>query len=234
MRRNVAVVLAGGSGRRMESATPKQFLALAGRLVIEHAVEAFQVNESIDEIAIVGAEGYESELQDLVARNGWSKVGKLLVGGRERYHSSLAAIRAYAGAEDTNLIFHDAARPLVSQRIIDGVARALEVYSAVCVAVKSTDTVLVVEDGIIRRIPDRRSLMCSQTPQAFRLEVIAQAYDRALRDPGFAATDDCGVVLNYLPGVDIHIVCGEEKNMKLTYKDDIRLMEALIAANSCR
>lgn len=224
MRKNIAVILAGGVGSRLGLSTPKQFFKVAGKMVVEHTVEAFEGNSHIDEIAIVSNPFYISEFESLVIKNNWHKVKKILKGGKERYDSSLSAIAAYTGC-DVNLIFHDAVRPLVSQRIINDVITALQTYKAIDVALPSADTIIEVEGDFISQIPDRSKLRRGQTPQAFSLEVIREAYEIALKDPQFKATDDCGVVRKYLPAVPIYVVTGEECNMKLTYKEDTYLLD---------
>ena len=224
---NIAVILAGGTGQRFGSELPKQFLSLAGKTVIEHSVEAFERNAGIDEIAVVMHADYLAQMQELIDRNGWHKVRKLLPGGSERHFSTLAAIQAYEGCSEVNLIFHDAARPAVSQRIINEVVAALQVYSAVAVAIPATDTIFeVTDDGNrIVQIPDRNRLRCAQTPQAFHLNVIREAYRKALQDKDFTSTDDCGVLLRYCPEIPIFIVPGEVSNMKLTYPEDVVTLE---------
>ena len=134
MKRNIAVILAGGVGTRLGLSTPKQFFKVAGKMVVEHTIDAFERNANIDEIAIVSNPMFISEFEDIVLRNGWKKVKKILKGGKERYDSSLSAINAYA-SEDVNIIFHDAVRPLVSQRIINEVAEALLHHHAIDVAI---------------------------------------------------------------------------------------------------
>ena len=224
MKRNIAVILAGGVGSRLGLSTPKQFFKVAGRMVVEHTVDTFERNPHIDEIAIVSNPFYIAEFENLIIKNGWKKVKKLLKGGKERYHSSLSAIEAY-GDRDVNLIFHDAVRPLVSQRIINDVVNALETYDAIDVALPSADTIIEVDGDFIRQIPDRSRLKRGQTPQAFSIGTIRRAYECAQNDPDFKATDDCGVVKKYLPHVPIYVVAGEESNMKLTYKEDTYLLD---------
>ena len=228
MTKNIAVVLAGGVGKRLGNALPKQFLEIAGKMVIEHAVDAFEQNTHIDEIAIVSNALYLSKMEEIVQKNGWKKVKKILRGGKERYDSSLSAIRAYEDEHDVRLIFHDGVRPLVSQRIISDVVHALDTYDAVNVAIPSSDTILEVEDNFIKSIPDRSRLRRCQTPQGFRLETIRDAYNLAVKDPAFRATDDCGVVLKYLPHVPIYVVEGEGINIKLTYQEDIPVVERFL------
>ncbi|WP_455672675.1 SDR family NAD(P)-dependent oxidoreductase [Phocaeicola sp.] len=224
MKRNIAIILAGGVGSRLGLSTPKQFFKVAGKMVVEHTVDAFESNPHIDEIAIVSNPFYISDFESIIIKNGWKKVKKILKGGQERYHSSLSAIKAYEGG-DVNLIFHDAVRPLVSQRILNDVIKALETYSAIDVAMPATDTIIEVNGDFISQIPDRSKLKRGQTPQAFHIDTISRAYDNALKDEKFKVTDDCGVVVKYLPEVPVYVVMGEESNMKLTYKEDTYLLD---------
>lgn len=232
--KNIAVILAGGTGSRMGASTPKQFLKVAGKTVIEHTIDVFERHEGIDEIAVVVHPSYIDTIEDIVLRNGWKKVKKILKGGDERYHSSLSAINAYDDMPEANLIFHDAVRPLVNHRIIDDVIGALERYEAVDVAVAATDTIIEVDrkGERITHIPDRSLLRRGQTPQAFRLSTIKKAYEFALADPNFKSTDDCGTVVKYLPDVPVFVVEGEESNMKLTYKEDVFLLDKLFQLRS--
>lgn len=226
MKKNVAIILAGGIGSRLGLSTPKQFFKVAGKMVIEHTVDAFEHNQYIDEIALVSNPVYIPEVENLILKNSWKKVKKVLKGGKERYDSSLSAIQAYTN-QDVNLIFHDAVRPLVSQRIIDDVVKALQTYQAIDVALPSADTIIEIEGDFISNIPDRSRLKRGQTPQAFHIETIRKAYEIALTDPNFKVTDDCGVVKKYLPETPVYVVAGEESNMKLTYKEDTYLLDKL-------
>ena len=229
---NIAVILAGGVGSRLDSSHPKQFFKVAGKTVIEHTIEVFERNSLIDEIAVVINPAYLTTIEEIVLKNGWRKVRKILKGGAERYHSSMAAIEAYAGCQDVNLIFHDAVRPLITDRIIHDTIQALDTYNAVDVAVPAVDTIISVHGDYIDAIPDRSKLRRGQTPQGFKLETIQEAYKCALLDPDFKSTDDCGVVLKYLPNEKIYVVRGEESNMNLTYKEDSYLLDKLFQLHS--
>lgn len=231
--RNIAVLLAGGSGRRMDMDMPKQLLKLGGKTVLEYSMDAFQSHPLIDEVMLVVNPDIRDEVRRILRKGHYDKVRRVLDGGKERSDSTSNALQALADFSDrkantVNLIFHDAVRPLLSQRIIDDVCAALQSQQAVAVAVPCRDTIFEVRGTSIRAIPDRTSLMCAQTPQAFRLSVIRRAYEGAMRDPHFMATDDCGVVLRYLPEVKVHIVPGDDRNMKMTYRNDIAVMEALL------
>ncbi|MCC8145642.1 MAG: bifunctional cytidylyltransferase/SDR family oxidoreductase [Bacteroidales bacterium] len=230
--KNIAVILAGGSGARMDEPIPKQFLKVAGKKVIEHTIDVFEQNKNIDDIIIVSKAEYIPEVEQLIINNQYTKVRKVLQGGEERYHSSLAAINAGENEKD-NLIFHDAVRPLVNKRIVDDCIQALETYQAVDVAIKTTDTIIEVnQEDLITSIPLRAKLRNGQTPQCFKRGLIKKAYEIALNDPYFITTDDCGVVKKYLPDTPIYVVEGEVFNMKLTYREDLFLLDKLFQLKS--
>lgn len=231
---NIAVILAGGVGSRLGYGTPKQFFKVAGKTVIEHTIDVFEKHNQIDEIAVVINKNYIAEIENFVLVNEWKKVKKILLGGDERYLSSLSAIQAYEEFDDCNLIFHDAVRPLVNDRIIDDVINALRFYNAVDVAVRATDTIIEVDEKgeFINHIPNRKYLRRGQTPQAFRLKTIKKAYQIALQDSLFESSDDCGTVVKYLKEEKVGVVLGEESNMKLTYKEDAYLLDKLFQLKS--
>lgn len=225
--KNIAVILAGGSGTRLGNDIPKQFLKVAGKQVIEHTLDVFERCLRIDEICIVTRPDYINEVETIVVRNKYHKVKKILQGGKERYDSSLAAINAYTDDND-NLLFHDAVRPLVNERIINDCIDALLHYNAVDVAAPTTDTIISVDNhNCIDFIPDRRLLRNGQTPQCFKRGTIFHAYQLALADPHFVTTDDCGTVRKYLPEEPVFVVRGENFNMKLTYMEDLFLLDKL-------
>ena len=231
---NVAVLLAGGSGKRMGGTLPKQFLEIAGRTILEHSIRAFHQNEGIDEIVIVSHSDFISQVEEIAKP--YPKVKHVVAGGKERYDSTLNAIKCYGDAcgnrekQAINLLIHDAVRPLVSQRIISDCIAALERYNAVDVAIPSTDTIVEVNDGgHICRIPQRATLRNVQTPQCFRLETIAKAYEIGLKDPGFVTTDDAGVVHRYLPEEPIYVVEGDSTNIKVTYPSDLILANKVLS-----
>ena len=224
---NIAIVLAGGSGSRLGNDIPKQFLKVAGKQVIEHTIDVFDNCALIDEICVVSKPEYVTDVKDLVVKNRYKKVKKILNGGKERYESSLAAINAYTD-DNANLLFHDAVRPLVNERIIRDCIEALKHYNAVDVAAKTTDTIISVDaNECIDFIPNRAFLRNGQTPQCFKRGTIRRAYELALADPDFVTTDDCGTVRRYLPDEPIFVVAGENSNMKLTYVEDLFLLDKL-------
>lgn len=202
---------------------PKQLLPLEdGRTVLEHAVEAFEKADCIDEIVLIMHHDWIMEAEQMWLRNAWQKVSRILPGGKERWESSVLAIRSFhEQGDDIALLLHDAARPWVSQRILSDVCEALKSHAAVTVAVPMTDTLYRVADGQVVDIPLRADYMRAQTPQAFYLGVIREAYRRAQETGNIEATDDCGILRRYMPETAIYIVDGEEQNKKITYLEDI-------------
>ena len=205
---------------------PKQFLPLTdGRTVLEHAVDAFEQALSIHEIVIVMHPDWIKEAEEMVARNTWHKVSNILSGGSERWESSWNAISLHLKDDkkdpDTFYWFHDAARPFVSQDIINRVAEGLKSHLAVTVAVPVTDTLYQIKGNEVTDIRNRKEFMRAQTPQAFHYLAISPAYMRAIEKGKIKATDDVGILMEYNPDVDVYFVEGEEANRKITYKEDL-------------
>ena len=227
--RMVAVVLGGGVGQRLGAGMPKQLLTLGGKTLVERCVAAFETAPGVDEILVVMARGYTGQVEALLA-GGYPKVTGVIEGGRGRPDSVRAALAAIASGhpDDCGVLLHDAARPLVDQQIIADCVAALRVHDAAGVAVPASDTMVVTDHGVMQSMPRRETLHRCQTPQCFRLSVISRAHELAAADPGFSPTDDCGVVMRYLPGVPVHIVPGSERNIKVTYPQDLAVAEALL------
>jgi 2-C-methyl-D-erythritol 4-phosphate cytidylyltransferase len=225
----VAVVLGGGTGTRFGAALPKQLLTLNGKTLVEHCTSAFASAPGIDEILLVMPRAYHEEAKRLVG----NQVSAIIEGGASRSDSVRNAL-AYIGIRhdpaETGVLIHDAARPLVTRQIIADCAKALNDHDAIGTAVPTSDTILVVENGVIAHVPPRETQYRAQTPQCFRLATIMKAHALAAADPAFTPTDDCGVVLRYLPDTPVHIVPGSESNLKVTYPTDLAIAEALLKA----
>ena len=230
----VAVVLTGGTGERFGTSVPKQLLPFAGRPLIEHSVAAFDGAPAVDAVLVVMAASHAAQAREALAAGGYRKLAGVITGGPTRVESTRRAIEELGNSE-CDVLFHDAARPLVDQRIIADCAAALATHRAVAVAVPSSDTIAVVADGAMTDMPRRDSLMRLQTPQGFRLSVIRRAHELAATDPRFGdlpATDDCGIVLRYLPEISVHIVPGSERNLKITFPGDLAIAETLLSHES--
>lgn len=233
--------MAGGTGKRMGGPEPKQFIMVKGKSLLEHSIRAFASNEGVDAIVIVAHADYIERIREIAAS--YEKVMAVVPGGKERYDSSIAAIKAASekygisgkskesgDSESINLLIHDAVRAMVSQRIITDCITALREYQAVDVAIPCTDTIIEVDaEGRIAHITPRSALRNVQTPQCFRLNIIKEAYARGLADPNFVTTDDCGVVHRYMPEVPILVVAGDTTNIKVTYPEDLILAEKILS-----
>ena len=221
------MLLAGGVGVRIGLDIPKQLLKVAGKTLLEHTLAALDGHAMVDEVIVMMAPGHLDAVRAIVRDGGYRKVSQILEGGETRNQTTQRALAAI-GDEDSHVLLHDAVRPLLSARIVTDCFEALEEHSAVDVAIPSADTIIEVgPDNTIRNIPPRAALRRGQTPQAFRASVIRRAYALADRDPGFKATDDCTVVLRYLPEEPIWVVRGDERNMKVTDPIDVYLADRL-------
>lgn len=224
--KNVAVLLAGGLGARVGLRMPKQLVKIAGMPIMEHTLAVFNAHPDVDEIIVMMAPGHLDAVRTMVRTGDYTKVSQILEGGETRNQTTLRALDALGS--DCKVLLHDAVRPLVSARIIADCFAALDTYDAVDVAIPSADTIIeVTPENIIKDIPPRSQLRRGQTPQAFRASVLKEAYARAEKDKTFIATDDCTVVLNYLPHVPISVLPGDERNMKVTDPIDVYLAEKL-------
>lgn len=228
--KNIAIVLSGGTGSRFGGALPKQFTKLAGRAVIEYTVDAFENSEEIDEVMIVSQPNHIELTWEIIKKNKWKKVSKVFTGGKERFDSTYSALQGLEGFDnDSNILFHDAVRPLVDDNIIHNCIEALRHYEAVDVVIPSADTLVeVYDDGCIANIPNRSTMRRGQTPQAFKLGVIKLAYEKAIATQRFTFTCDCGVVRSMIPGVRVATVAGSEANMKVTHPIDLFIAEKLL------
>lgn len=232
MRRNVAVILAGGVGARVGLDIPKQLIKIAGKSILEHTIATFNDHEAVDEVIVMMAAGHLDAVHAMLRGGLYPKVSQVLEGADTRNGTTLRALAA-VGEDDAKVLFHDAVRPLVSDRIITECFAALDQYDAVDVAIPSADTIIEVDDeDVIRAIPPRSHLRRGQTPQAFRASTIRAAYAVAADDPDFVATDDCTVVLRYSPEVPIGVVAGEERNMKVTEPIDVYIADKLFQLTS--
>ena len=228
MTKNIAIILASGSSERLSNLkTVKQFTKIAGKMVIEHTLDVFEKNKTINEIIIVTKDEYKPICYDLADKNNYKKISKILTGGKTRQESSRIAIMAAKADDNDNILIHDAVRPFISDKIIDDCINALENYSAVDVAIPSADTIIQVNNGnLIENIPKRKYLRRGQTPQAFKYGIIKKAHVLAQNDTNLEVTDDCGLI-KYFNLCDVFVVDGDDYNIKITYPIDIDIADKL-------
>ena len=223
--KNIALILASGTGSRCGLEYPKQFALIKGKTVLQHTVEKFQSNALVDEIILVTNAEYVEKVKGLT--DAYSKVSCVLAGGVTRKDSSYNGISAIADSE-ANVLIHDGVRPLVTDEIINHCVEELKSNDAVCTTIDSTDTVYIVDENeYIKEIPVRRAVKRAQTPQCFKLSLIKKAHDLANCDPNCVVTDDCGLV-NYYKLSDIKTINGDKNNIKITYREDLEFSEKFL------
>jgi 2-C-methyl-D-erythritol 4-phosphate cytidylyltransferase len=229
--RALAIILASGSGTRFRSETPKQFLKLAGKSVLEHTLDNFEGHSRIDEIVVVVADEHRLFVEEMITRAGYRKITAIVSGGATRQASSASGIAAVTG-NDSKVLVHDAVRPLLSHAVIDRCLDALEHCDAVDTGIPSGDTIIRIDGrDRIAEIPDRATLRLGQTPQGFRAGLLRKAHALAGRDSKLKVTDDCGLILHYKLG-EVQVVAGDVNNIKITYPSDIYLADRLFQLRS--
>lgn len=222
--KNYAIILASGSGIRYGASIPKQFVKIAGKTILEHTIDIFEKTDEIDEILLVINPDYRCFTEEILLKNSYKKISKLINGGKTRKDSSYVGINAIEDTE-ANVIIHDCVRPFLSQRIIKDCLDALQHYRAVDVAIPSTDTIVEVDkDNFIKHIPNRESLRSGQTPQCFKLSIIKKAHELSKDETNF--TDDCGLILKHNLS-EVYVIEGDIENIKITYQSDVFLADKL-------
>jgi len=223
----IAIILAAGSGERFSGPLPKQFLQIAGRSLLEICLGTFQGHPGLDGIFLVCPAAHLPLAEKTVADGRFTKVKKILPGGKTRQESSSIGVNAAPDSTE-NVLIHDAARALVAPAVISRVLEALTAGQAVMAALPAGDTIVSVDPaGLVTAVPDRSTLRLAQTPQGFKLRIIRRAHDRA-RCEGFAgASDDCSLVRRY-DLAPVVTVMGDPANIKITYPQDLAIAEAIL------
>lgn len=220
---SIAIIVAGGNGSRIGGETPKQFLEVGGKPIIIHCMEAFNQHDEIDSIIAVCQPEHMEFLHRHVKAYGIFKLQKVVEAGATRQESVLNGLRAVNNKNKIVLI-HDAARPLVSGKMISDNIAAVTLYGAAVTAVPAVDTMFISQDGISAGQPlTRNGLYSAQTPQSFRFDIIMAAH---LAANDASVTDDCQLVL--AAGHKVAIVQGSELNFKVTTRSDLDKLRALI------
>ena len=216
-----AVLVAAGSASRM-GGIDKVMAPLGGMPMIVRTARAFQDCEAIKEIVIVTRQNLILPITGLC--QGMDKVKAVVVGGGSRQESVWLGLNALSKEVELAAV-HDGARPLVSGALIDRVVRAAHSYGAAAPAIPVKDTIKVEQGGMIASTPDRSTLRAVQTPQVFDFDLLRGALQKAEKD-GAAVTDDCSAVERL--GMNIRLVEGEERNLKVTTPLDLKIAEMLL------
>lgn len=234
-----AIVLAGGKGSRMNTNVAKQYLLLAGKPVLYYSLACFQQSDRIEDIILVVGSGQEDYVREqLTEKYHLTKVRQIVPGGKERYDSvrnGLKALQEEKEQESENesyVLIHDGARPFLTQEIIDRVCREVLTEKACAVGMPVKDTIKITnEEGYVTATPDRRRVWQVQTPQAFDLKLICEAYqnweDSDEKDV-FCITDDAGMVERFT-GQKVKMVEGSYRNIKITTPEDLEIGERFLS-----
>ena len=215
-----AVIVAGGSGNRMQTETPKQFLLLKNLPVLMHTIKAFAQSDTQPKIIIVLHVDQHKYWNRLCEEFNFNIPHQVVAGGTERFYSVKNAI---SGIEEKSVVaIHDAVRPLVSTELIDSCFKQATLHGNVIAAVRSSDSVRVLKNNKTSALK-RDEIYLVQTPQVFDLEILRKAYEQ---DFANHFTDDASVVESI--GQDINIVEGDRNNIKITYPIDLALAELLL------
>lgn len=230
--KNIALIIAGGSGNRMGQDIPKQFMHVNGAPIIIHTMNSFQRHPDIDAIAVACLKGWETVLQSYANQFLINKLKWIFPGGQsgmESIHNGIyGLIEAGCGEEDLVLI-HDAVRPLLSQDIISSNIAICKAYGYAITGIKCREAILESMDGFTTKtsIP-RDTLIRTQTPQTFRLGNIINAHELAKQKGITDSVASCTLVAELNEDIEMHIVPGSEKNIKITTVEDLEILKALM------
>lgn len=230
MEKIAAIVLAAGAGKRMNSAVHKQYMLLEGKPVLYYALKAFEESEVTEIILVVGAGEEEYCRTEIIEKYGIGKVGAVVQGGRERYHSVYAGLNAAQGAD--YVLIHDGARPLVTADIIKRSIECVRTGQSCVVGMPVKDTIKILDDdGFAKETPDRRTLWQMQTPQTFPYQVIRAAYEKIIAEDDSTVTDDA-MVLEKAAGQRVKVIEGGYQNLKITTPEDLLVASAYLKSKS--
>lgn len=228
---NIAIIFAGGSGVRMGSGIPKQFLEINGKPVIIHTLQLFQFHEEIDKIYIAILEDYIEYMQELVEEYHITKAAAILPGGETAQDSIYNALkRAESENPDSSVVLiHDGVRPFVSYDTISNNIAAVHEKGNAITCTSCYETILISQDGqTVDTVPYRKSTYAAQAPQSFYLKDIIAAHDeiRALPTRYDNMVDACTILTTL--GKPVHMIPGNRGNIKVTTPEDVYMFRALL------
>nr|WP_317365478.1 2-C-methyl-D-erythritol 4-phosphate cytidylyltransferase [uncultured Blautia sp.] len=226
-RKNTAIVLAAGQGKRMNSKVQKQFLELEGKPLVYYSLKCFQDSGLIHEIILVtGAESVSFCKEEIVEKYGLTKVTKVIPGGKERYDSVYQGLLACWDTE--YVLIHDGARPFITEEIIQRGMQGVKKTGACVIGMPSKDTVKIADaQGDVAETPERSSVWTIQTPQIFEYRLIREAHEK-IRCRDMSAITDDAMVVEQETGVKIALVEGSYKNLKITTPEDLDIAEIFL------
>jgi 2-C-methyl-D-erythritol 4-phosphate cytidylyltransferase len=223
---NIAIIAAAGTGYRMASDRPKQFLELAGTPIIFHTLKPFELCDSIHEVIVVLPAAESAEFLAQAGKRGIRKLTRVVPGGATRADSVKRGLQAIRSATAEIVAVHDGVRPFVTVEEIENTVEAARRDGAAILVAPATDTIKLVENGMIVKTLDRSGLRQALTPQCFRYDLLRQAYEHAVvRD---ASVTDESVLVERL-GHPVTIVEGSARNIKITTPYDLLVAGLLLS-----
>ena len=224
-----AIFPAAGQGKRMGMKVNKIFLSLGGKTVLYHTLYTFSKCEMIDELVVVASPEEVTVVRELLKTMDGLKPWQVVAGGLERQYSIENALEVVSPGTKIILV-HDAARPIISTKIIEKVIEETRHHGATITAVRAKDTIKVVDEkGIVIDTPQRNGLWAVQTPQGFQADILKDAYQKAKEDD-FLGTDDASLVERM--GRKVKVVEGDYTNIKITTPEDLIMAESFIKRRS--
>jgi 2-C-methyl-D-erythritol 4-phosphate cytidylyltransferase len=225
--RTLAIVLAGGAGKRMGSSTSKQFLLLDNRPILVHTLQVFQECRPVDGIyLVVNHRDLPLIQEEILETYHFSKIMKLVIGGRLRQDSVRNGLEAIDESCDV-VIIHDAARPFVSPAFVEKSIFLMEMFDAVIPAIPARDTIKVIsKEGFVLKTLERDALWHIQTPQTFKYDLIAKAYREGMAKK-LCGYDD-STFIEHL-GKRVKVVEGSPYNIKITTPEDLLIARGILA-----
>ena len=228
---NIAVIFAGGSGKRMNAKDkPKQFLLVHGKPIIVHTVEVFQEHEEIDGIIVVCIENWIPYMEDMKLRYRLDKIGAIVKGGDTGqlsiYNGLKCAAEVY-GKENNIVLIHDGVRPLIDKKVIsDNIASVKEYGSAITCNYANETVILTENDGRnVESIPSRAASRIAKAPQSFWLNEILEEEEKCIAGGEVNVIDSCTLMSN--AGKKLNVVIGPDENIKITTPKDFYIFRAL-------
>lgn len=226
-RKNTAIVLAAGQGKRMNSKVQKQFLELGGKPLLYYSLKCFQDSGMIRDIILVtGAESVPFCKEEIVEKYGLTKVTKVIPGGKERYDSVYEGLLSCENSDF--VLIHDGARPFITEEIIRRGIQGVEKTGACVIGMPSKDTVKIADtQGYVAETPERSSVWTIQTPQIFEYNLIREAHEK-IRCRDMSAITDDAMVVERASGAKISLAEGSYKNLKITTPEDLDIAEIFL------
>lgn len=224
------ILLSAGKGERMGAQLPKQFLEFDSIPLIIHTMNVLDACARIDDLVVVMNPDYMDYARDLFARYTFQKPVILVEGGVTRQRSTYNGLMALKEKNPRIVVIHEAVRPFIGEAMINETIDEAVIHGAVDTAVKTTDTMIQVENGMIVGMPDRDLLYNGLMPQTFQYQVIVDAHHAAMKDQFTQTTDDVRLV--HRLGWPVKVVIDTYDNKKLTTQEDIELFEKIYNARS--